>query len=149
LVELEKAGFPRGSQIVTSREVQAWKEGTDAWKAARSGIHFSGMGTDEDKEWVEVYEVDAELHGWKFSREWYYWTAKASGGEPVPLEEAARLDEKLGGVLRVDGYAGGKRPQGPVSVYHIDRPDALAALVESIKRRREEAMAAWRERHNL
>lgn len=149
LIELEAAGIPRGCPVVTSREVQVWKEGSDAWKASRSGIHFPGMGTEDDKEWIQVHSVEAEMFGWKFHRAWYYWVASANQGESVPAEEAVRLDEALGNVLRVDGFAGGKRPTGSVRGYHIDRPDGLAALVESLKKADEERLEAWRKKHDL
>lgn len=149
LAELEAAGFPRGSTVVSSREVKVWKEGTDAWRSSRAGVHFPGMGTEEDKEWIEVHSVEAELFGWQFSRAWYYWIAASTRGEPVTAEEAVRLDEALGSVLRVDGFAGGQRPIGPVGGYHIDRPDALAALVESLKKADDERREARKKKHNL
>jgi len=149
LAELEAAGIPRGSSIVTTREVHVWKEGTDAWKSSRAGVHFPGMGTEEDKEWVEVHAVDAKAFGWLFSRSWYYWCATAEHGASIPPEEAIRLDEALGSILRVDGYAGGKRPTGEVGSYHIDRPDGLAALVESLMKADAERREAFKKKHNL
>jgi hypothetical protein len=146
LAELEAAGAPRGSTIVTTREVQVWKEGTDAWKASRAGIHYPGMGGESDKEWIQVHEVTAELFGWKFSRAWYYWIACSARGEPINAQEAVRLDEAFGSVLRVDGFAGGQRPQGTVDSYHIDRPDALAALVESLKKTNDTRLEEWKRR---
>lgn len=149
LAELEAAGIPRGSSVVTMREIQVWKEGSNAQRMASSGIHAPGMGTEEDKEWIRVYSVDAEAFGWKFRRAWYYWVASSHHGEPVPPEEAVRLDEMWGRVLRVDGFAGGKRPTGYVDDYHIDRPDGLAALVASLRKADHEVREAFKKEHNL
>jgi len=149
LGELAVAGFPRSSPVVTMREVQVWREGTDAWKTSRAGVHFPGMGTEEDKEWIKVHSVKAEVFGWAFSRSWYYWTAVTVNGESIPLEEAVKLDEALGSVLRVNGFAGGQRPQGDVGSYHIDRPDGLGALIESLKRLDDERREAFKKKHDL
>lgn len=146
MAELEAAGFPRGSTIVISNEVQVWKKGTDVQKAASAGIHIPGMGKEEDKEWIQVYSVEARLFGWKFKRLWYYWDADAHQGDRIPIEEADRLYKALGKVLRVDGIAGGREPNGPVEGYHIDRPDALLALVESLKKANGERLRAERNR---
>lgn len=141
LLELVDAGFPRGSSIVITTEVQVWKEGTNAKEAARAGISFPGMGTKEDKEWFQVHSVEARVFGWHFSRAWYYWVASTDQGARIPADAAVRLDDMWGRVLRVDGYAGGKRPQGDVSNYHIDRPDALDALIRSLKKMDDERCA--------
>lgn len=149
LMELVEAGVPRGSSSFTTSEVQVWKEGTNAWKTARSGISFPGMGTEEDKEWVQVHSVKAEVFGWEFSRSWYYWAAAMHNGAPIPLEEAVHLDNMWGQVLRVNGHGGGQRPTGTVGSYHIDRPDGLEALIGTLKRLDEERREAFRKKHDL
>lgn len=75
------------------------------------------------------------LHGWTFKRAWYYWTAKGPG---IPLEQAEALHKTHGTVVRVNGDAGCQSPREAFKglacgSYHIDTPEGLKALADTIK----------------
>ena len=67
-----------------------------------------------------------KLGGWELQRLWYYWSARSDAG--MPESKARKLNKKWFGVVRVDGYAGGKNVEGVVQSYHIDTPEGLAAF---------------------
>ncbi len=131
----ELAGLPRGSTIVTSREREVLKRGSERYKLAQVGITVGGLKKNvDDTEWVKLYTVEASAWGWRFHRAWYYWIAVAENQRYfVPADTAMVLHERWGSVVRTDGFAGGKVPDGPVDSYHIDTPDGLAALIEVLK----------------
>lgn len=75
------------------------------------------------------------LHGWQFKRNWYYWVCTGPG---IPVEEAEELNNRLGEVVRVDGFAGGLDPREhfkglACGAYHVDTPEGLKALADVIK----------------
>lgn len=79
--------------------------------------------------------VRGTLHGWLFERAWYYWVARGPG---VPPQFADKLHESHGKSVRVDGHCGCPSPlewcKGfAVSQYHVDTPDGLAALAETLR----------------
>lgn len=74
------------------------------------------------------------LHGWTFTRAWYYWIAEGPG---IPHEEATDLwNLNLG--VRVDGHCANPSPlewfKGlAVGYYHVDTAEGLKALADTIK----------------
>ena len=81
--------------------------------------------------------------GWGFSRNWYYWVAKGPG---IPPKYAKELHAKEGKACRVEGHCGAPDPieycHGfAVGSYHVDTPEALKALADTIKQIRDEANA--------
>lgn len=67
----------------------------------------------------------------RFVRAWYYWTVHLT--QPLPLEPAQELNGRLGEVVRVDGYSGGREPrEGGVSNYHVDTQLGLEALMAKL-----------------
>lgn len=76
------------------------------------------------------------LHGWEFTREWYYWSAKGPG---LNIDIATELHNEFGHVVRVAGHCGCPHPrdwyQGQaVPDYHIDTAEGLKALADAIKK---------------
>jgi hypothetical protein len=139
VAELRDAGFPRGTETVTMREVQAYSKDSEAHRLACSGIHIPGMAKPEDIEWVTVYDVEAKLYGWTFSRAWYYWRAKSDYFDRhIPEDVAKELNKTFRREIRVEGYGGGTDVTRPVSGYHIDTPRGLAKLVKLLKQQDEE-----------
>ncbi|MBP9091055.1 hypothetical protein KBI23_08500 [bacterium] len=66
-----------------------------------------------------------------FVRAWYYWTVHLT--QPLPLEPAQELNGRLGEVVRVDGYSGGREPrEAGVSNYHVDSQLGLEGLVAKL-----------------
>lgn len=79
--------------------------------------------------------IVGELHGWQFTRAWYYWSAKGPG---LPLEYASALHVLFGQEVRVDGHCGCPSPleyyKGlAVGHYHIDTPRGLLALSTALR----------------
>lgn len=80
--------------------------------------------------------VRGSLHGWTFERAWYYWIAKGPG---IELSEAQALQAKHSKVVRVAGHCGSPSPlewfKGlAVGSYHVDSPEGLKALADTIKK---------------
>ncbi len=79
--------------------------------------------------------IRGSLCGWKFERGWYYWKCEGPGIEVGVAEE---LHAKFGKVVRVAGHCGCPSPiewyKGlAVGDYHVDTPDGLKALADTIK----------------
>lgn len=75
------------------------------------------------------------LHGWHFSRAWYYWIAQGPG---LPPQYADPLHATYGTDVRVSGHCGCPSPfeqfKGlAVGLYHIDGPQGLLALADALK----------------
>lgn len=75
------------------------------------------------------------LHGWEFKRAWYYWTANGPG---IEVAAAEALQATHGKVCRVAGHAGCPSPTEwykglAVGDYHVDTPEGLKALADTIK----------------
>lgn len=75
------------------------------------------------------------LHGWTFKRAWYYWTAEGPG---IENDAAERLHATHGREVRVAGHCGCPSPTEwfkglAVGSYHVDTPDGLKALADTIK----------------
>lgn len=75
-----------------------------------------------------------ELHGWTFSRSWYYWVAEGPG---LPFDVASSL-HGLGFGIRAEGHCADPHPilqfKGlGAGHYHIDSPVGLKALANAIK----------------
>ena len=73
--------------------------------------------------------------GWSFNRAWYYWIAKGPG---IPPSYAAELHRQHGRDVRVDGHCLSPSPlewcKGfAVGTYHVDTPEGLKALADTIK----------------
>lgn len=84
----------------------------------------------EVKTWVQ-----GVLHGWSFTRAWYYWVAKGPG---IEIAVAEKLHEQWGKQVRVDGHCGCPHPREwykglAVGYYHVDTPEGLRALADTIK----------------
>ena len=85
--------------------------------------------------------VFGELPYWGFRRAWYYWVANGAG---IPPEYAEQLHKTHGQVVRVDGHCGCPSPlewfEGfAVDRYHVDSPEGLKALADTIKQVIEDA----------
>lgn len=79
--------------------------------------------------------VRGTLHGWSFTRCWYYWNAEGPG---IELAAAEKLHEKHGQVVRVDGNCTCPNPREQykglaIGHYHVDTPEGLKALADTIK----------------
>lgn len=79
--------------------------------------------------------VRGQLPPWRFSRNWRYWVARGPG---IPPCYAAILHEKLGKEVRVEGHCGCPSPlewhKGfAVGLYHVDTPEGLTMLADTIK----------------
>ena len=147
LIELLDAGLPRGCSVFTTQEKEVYKPGTKADQMSRAGIWMPGMEQESETMWIEVHKVSAQMYGWKFYRNWYYWVCAVVENEAVVPEATARvlnLDHYRD--VRVDGYAGGKEPDGDVSCYHVDTPLGLKVLVGLLKRTYEEHEAEHEKR---
>ena len=75
------------------------------------------------------------LHGWTFKRSWYYWTAEGPG---IDVETAEALHAKHGRDVRVAGHCGCPSPREwykglACGDYHVDTPDGLKALADTLK----------------
>ena len=75
------------------------------------------------------------LHGWEFTRNWYYWVAKGPG---IDVDTAEELHARFGNKVRVGGDAGCPSPRErykglACGYYHIDSPEGLKALADTIK----------------
>jgi hypothetical protein len=79
--------------------------------------------------------VTGHLHGWKFERAWYYWTAEGPG---IDVDTAEALHATHGQVVRVAGHCGCPSPREwfkglACGSYHVDSPEGLKALADVIK----------------
>ena len=132
--ELKIAGFPRGSYELTSKEVEVYKKDSEAHKLAQMGIHIPSVDKKSETEWVTLYSIKANIHGWKFRRAWYYWVAEGDEFEiPKDAAEDFNAIEENKNEVRVDGYAGGKSVNGPVSFYHIDTQRGLNEFIKFLE----------------
>jgi hypothetical protein len=90
---------------------------------------------DGEKEPGEVpATVTGKLLGWKFTRAWYYWVAKAERGPGIPPHDASILyyDPVGRDDIRVDGCAGNRMPTGSVNCYHIDSEVGLRVFADTL-----------------
>lgn len=74
------------------------------------------------------------LHGWVFTRAWYYWIVRTSG-DPLSPAMALALNEAVGETVRAYGFAGGTDIDDnelPES-YHVDTQEGLIALADAIR----------------
>lgn len=79
--------------------------------------------------------VRGTLCGWSFQRGWRYWVCTGPG---IPLKEAEELHACHGQSARVNGDASAPSPREQFhglgcGAYHVDGPDALKALADTIK----------------
>ena len=75
------------------------------------------------------------LHGWEFTRNWYYWVAKGPG---IDVDTAEELHARFGNEVRVNGDAGCQNPREAFKglacgFYHVDSAEGLKALADTIK----------------
>ena len=89
----------------------------------------------------EIQSDDMPRIGWYFERAWYYWVAKGPG---IPPQYAEKLHKTHGKVVRVNGHCGAPSPleynKGfAVDLYHVDTPEGLKALADTIKQVMEDA----------
>jgi len=75
------------------------------------------------------------LHGWEFKRAWYYWMCSGPG---IELAAAERLQEDHGTVVRAAGDCACRGPRFwfdglACGSYHVDSPEGLKALADTIK----------------
>lgn len=76
--------------------------------------------------------IFAAKYGWKFERQWYYYSAKGPG---IPPEKAEEFHREWGTQVRVEGHGGCPSPLEychgfAVSSYHIDTQEGLNAFVK-------------------
>jgi len=74
------------------------------------------------------------LHGWEFKRAWYYWMAEGPG---IEVAAAEALHATHGNAVRVNGHCGCPSPTEQfkglaVGRYHVDTPEGLKALADTI-----------------
>jgi hypothetical protein len=86
-------------------------------------------------------DVIGFLESWSFERAWYYWVASGPG---IPPQYANPLHEKFGNDVRVAGHCGCPSPKEwfkgfAVGSYHVDTPEGLKALADTIKKIVEDA----------
>jgi hypothetical protein len=80
--------------------------------------------------------IQGSLHGWTFKRSWYYWVAEGPG---IDVSNAELLHASHGTQVRVAGHYGCPRPSQvykglACGLYHVDTPDGLKELADTIKR---------------
>jgi hypothetical protein len=149
LAELLAAGLPRGSSIVTTKEVEVYKPDSEAATLAACGIILPDACARSETMWIETHEVTAKAYGWHFRRAWYYWVC-ATDDCPVPAAVATELHVQHGRSVRTYGYAGGRAPDGEIYSYHVDTPAGFKILVDLLKlehdKRRAKREADWARR---
>jgi hypothetical protein len=79
--------------------------------------------------------VRGSLHGWGFTRAWYYWVAEGPG---LPPSYATPLHETHGRDVRVEGDCGSPSPMEArkgfaIGLYHVDTADGLKALADTLR----------------
>jgi hypothetical protein len=79
--------------------------------------------------------VRGTLHGWEFTRAWYYWVCEGPG---IEVEAAERLHASHGKTVRVAGDAGCPSPREvfkglACGSYHVDDAEGLKALADTIR----------------
>jgi hypothetical protein len=108
----------------------------------RRGPTYCGRELDAAKvPWIDgpIYgetkaSVIGVLHGWVFTRAWYYWIVRTSG-EPLSHAMALALNEASGEQVRAYGFGGGTDiddddlPEN----YHVDTQEGLIALADAIR----------------
>lgn len=73
------------------------------------------------------------LHGWVFTRSWYYWSVRSSG-KALSYTRADLLNKSMGTEVRAYGYAGGTSLEAELPLsYHVDTQEGLMALVAFIR----------------
>jgi hypothetical protein len=122
----------------------------DTDEILRAELHAAGIQTAQEHEgkpndWLadilragsgEVKtSVFGVLHGWKFTRAWYYWMCEGPG---IEVEAAERLHAAHGKSVRVDGHCGCPSPRErfkglACNSYHVDDAEGLKALADCIK----------------
>ena len=112
-------------------------------KAAGIPTIYEHDGLDESR-YAQVFRdmsgevktsVIGLLHGWKFTRAWYYWVGEGPG---IEFAAAQKLYESHGKTARVLGHAGGISPLAAYKglacgLYHVDDADGLKALADTIR----------------
>jgi len=110
-----------------------WPECLRSKGEVRSNIvGYLGSGPDGTKECQG---------GWTLTRAWYYWVAtwKAPARVSLTMEQAIKLHETHGTVVRVAGHCGCPAPDewwpegGTPNCYHIDTQEGLNAFAEAIR----------------
>lgn len=114
---------------------------------AAAGIEVYDFKVDPNRGHGEVpFCHIGHLGGWFFRRAWYYWVvARMSSNRSVvlPFEYADPLHQSHGKSVRVAGHCGAPAPreQYPpthgclgVEMYHVDTPDGLKALADTIRK---------------
>lgn len=89
--------------------------------------------------------LGGRLGKFRFRRGWVYWIvddaemteahARQINAEPRESQDATKYSggNTWGGVIRVDGFAGGRSVGGPVDTWHIDTPDGLAYFADRLR----------------
>ena len=144
------AGFPNlagrvSVSDVTNESVQDRIFRTDVIARAElitAGIDATGCEMLRHKREVPTkYIGEIAGTGWGFTRAWYYWVAEGPG---VPPEYARKLHASHGKECRVMGHCGAPDPIAyckgfGVGLYHVDSPEGLKALADTIKTIRDQA----------
>jgi hypothetical protein len=141
LNELTNAGFPRGSWILREREIKVYTKDSEAAQLAGTGIYIPEIAKRSATEWITVYDVEANLYGWKFSRNWYYWVAEVQYENDeygIPIDLAEEFHKQFGKEVRVAGHCGCPSPREwykgkPCECYHVDTIRGFEALVKLLK----------------
>lgn len=128
-----KAGDHADTDEILRDELKAAGIPTLQEDAGREPEYLAGMLRRSSGE-VKT-SVMGVLHGWSFKRAWYYWMAEGPGIEVVAAEA---LHASHGRSVRVAGHCGCPSPTEwykglAVGDYHVDTPDGLKALADTIK----------------
>ena len=79
--------------------------------------------------------VIGTLHGWSFTRAWYYWVCEGPG---IEGDIAEKLFNSHGKTVRTGGYYAYSNPRdyykgSACGLYHVDDDEGLKALTDTIK----------------
>ena len=107
-------------------------------QACREELESTGIDVEEYPGYQsgevpsKVYGI---LHHWAFRRAWYYWIAEGPG---IPPDDAEKLHQRYGQVVRVEGHCGCPSPSEwrkgfAIGLYHVDSLEGLRALADLIK----------------
>lgn len=124
-----KGGFPNKAGDHADTDDILMAELTAAGIQAKK-LDFYRMMSGEVKT-----SVVGEMFGWTFKRSWYYWVCEGPG---IELEAAERLHAAFGKDVRVAGHCGCPSPREwykglACGSYHVDSPDGLKTLADTIK----------------
>jgi hypothetical protein len=117
---------------LTDRPASATVE-SEILAAGAHPMHYSDPADLADSLRRDV-TTDAHLRlcGWHFKRAWGYWSAHCEKGNPIP-RELARYLWSLDIGIRANRDCRDPEPDDDVSIYDVDSPAGLTAMVAAVK----------------